>query len=367
MYLECSKDKILDAITRIEKTTNKNAALPVLSCALLVVSGKSLTVKATNLEVGVEITLPVKVTSEGVVAVPSQLLQQTLNAVKSNKPISISEEGGLLVITSENSKTSLKTLSFEEFPLIPRIDEVLVHTKIKVKDFITGIKSVIFSASLSSIKPELGSVYVYHKDNDLVFAATDNFRLAEKKVSLRVDHQFPSLLIPYKNCIEIIRILEGADGEVVIDVNKNSINLTTESVFITSRLVDALFPDYEQIIPKESVTSVSALKQDVVDAIRSLTVFSDKFNQISFTIHKADHKITLRAKNNDLGEGESTIKGKVTGEDVVISFNQRYILDGLQSITDESLIFSFSGPHRPLLIENAGHKNFRYLVMPMNR
>jgi len=367
MKIECLTEKLQDAVSRMEKTINKSSNLPILSCVLFVVSGKNLTLKATNLEVGVEITIPVKVHSEGIVATPAQTLQQLLNNLKSNKVITLSEEGGTLIISAESMRGTLKIIPYDEFPIIPRIDSPEANFSLKIKDLFLGMKSVIFSASLSSIKPEQGSIYIYHKDNALIFAATDSFRLAEKRIVLKTAKPIPPLLIPYKNCLEILRILDGIDVEIDMVMSKNQLNIKLPDFFITTRLVDGTFPDYEQIIPKEISTTVTLLKQDLVDSLKTLTIFSDKFNQLTFSVDKNKNLTTLETKSSEVGEGKSILKGRVTGEDLNINFNQKYIQDAFQSLTDESVNFLFGGLHKPLVIEGATNKNFRYLVMPMNR
>lgn len=367
MKIECVTLKLQDAVSRMEKTVNKNSNLPILSCILFVVSGKTLTIKATNLEVGVEITVPVKVHKEGIVATPAQTLQQLLSNLKVSQTVTIEEIGGVLAISSEAVSGTLKIIPYDEFPIIPRIDASESNFNLKTRDLFLGIKSVIFSASLSSIKPEQGSIYIYHKDNSLIFAATDSFRLAEKRIVLKNNKAIPALLIPYKNCLEILRILEGIEADIEIMTSKNQINITLPDFFITSRLIDGTFPDYEQIIPKEITTTATLLKQDMVDTLKTLTIFSDKFNQLTFSIDKSKNTTTLETKNSDVGEGKSTIKSKVTGDNLTINFNQKYIQDAFQSVPDESVNFYFGGLHKPLVIEGATNKNFRYLVMPMNR
>jgi len=150
----------------------------------------------------------------------------------------------------------------------------------------------------------------------------------------------------------------------MVKTTKNQISVATKTIYITSRIIDGVFPDYNQIIPKEFETTFTTLKQDIIDAIRSVSVFSDKFNQITFTIE--NNTALFENKNADIGEGRSRIKIKQEGKSLVIKFNQKYITDAFPSIPDETILFSFAGPHKALLIEGGSNKSFRYLVMPMN-
>ncbi len=366
MYIECQRDKLSEFVNKVEKITNKNASLPILSCILLVAKDKTLTNKATNLEIGVEVSIPAKVNKEGIVAIPSNIFSQTINNFQGGKIISLEEKDGFLVIKNEFSEVQLKTQSPQDFPLIPRGEEG-EGFNFKIKDFILGLKSVIFSASLSSIKPELGSVYIYPENQELVFVATDSFRLAEKRIISKQISNFPSMLIPQKNCLELIRVFDGVNEEADLFFSKNQISINTPTIYFTSRIVDGAFPDYKQIIPKKGEMVVHCLKQDLFDGLKAITVVFDKFNQVTLTTKTKEGLLVLSSKNTDVGEGEYKLKIKGEGEDVSVSFNQQYIKESFGGFLDDSITLTFGGPHRPLLIEGGKSSYFRYLVMPMNR
>ncbi|MCR4311179.1 MAG: DNA polymerase III subunit beta, partial [Candidatus Taylorbacteria bacterium] len=238
--------------------------------------------------------------------------------------------------------------------------------EINATDFVRGLKSVWYSSSVSSMKPELSSVYIYQEDGYFVFAATDSFRLAEQKVKMNVS-DFERVLIPYKNVTEIIRVLEGSTGTVLVHMNKNQIAFSFPSTYLTSRTVDGVFPDYRQIIPKEFKTEAVVLKEDLVRSLKVATIFSDTFNQVSVALGPKEKKFELTTKNSNLGENATLLEAALTGEGIAVNFNYRYIADCLQSISTDSITLSFAGPGRPVVIRGVGDRNFTYLVMPMNR
>ncbi|MEK7567663.1 MAG: DNA polymerase III subunit beta [Patescibacteria group bacterium] len=366
MYIECQKDKLSEFVIRAEKIANKNASLPILACLLLVAKDKNIIGKATNLEIGVEMSIPAKVNKEGVVAISANIFSQAINNLQGGKTVSLEEKNGFLVIKNDISEIQLKTQSPQDFPLIPKGEDGEV-VNFKIKDFVYGLKTVIFSSSLSSIKPELGSVYVYPENQELVFVATDSFRLSEKRIVSKQINNFPSILIPQKNCLELIRVFDGLNEDANLFFGKNQINISTSTTHFTSRIVDGSFPDYKQIIPKKGETVIHCLKQDLFDGLKAITVVFDKFNQVTFDTKIKEGFIILSSKNTDVGEGECKLKIKGEGEDIVISFNQQYIKESFSGFTDDSITLTFGGPHKPLLIEGGKSSYFRYLVMPMNR
>jgi DNA polymerase-3 subunit beta len=272
----------------------------------------------------------------------------------------------------------------EEFPNIPRIKDHQTFF-INSNDFLKGLKMVWYSASISDIKPELSSVYIYYQDGYAVFAATDSFRLAEKKILLKKTKEnsrenkgkdqkegieggdFGQILIPFKNIPEIMRILEGINDDVIIELSKNQIAFSYKGVYLISRVIDGTFPDYRQIIPKETKTEVVLLKQDIINALKISHIFSDKFNQIHVKISPQSGIFELRTNNKDIGETVYKLAGALTGEDIEINFNYRYIADCFQSIEADSISLSLCGLNRPMVMHPVGDTSFTYLVMPMNR
>ena len=146
--------------------------------------------------------------------------------------------------------------------------------EIESKKLIDGIKSVYYSASFSDIKPEISSVFIYQENNDLVFVSTDSFRLAEKKIKMRNLEEIEGIIIPFKNIPEILRVIGGFLGIIRICFNKNQISFSFENTYLTSRIIDGVFPDYRQIIPKDIKTEATLLKQDLINALNLSNIFS---------------------------------------------------------------------------------------------
>jgi DNA polymerase-3 subunit beta len=366
MKIECVRDKLAEAVSKAEKVTGKNLTLPVLSCILFEAKGRELIIRATNLDLGVEIVVPVKVVSEGKIAVPGNIISSFISTVIGSKNITLEVIDGNLKVTTDFNTTVIKSISHEDFPTIPLLnpDKKLV---IAPREFVKGIKAVWYSSATSSMKPELSSVYIYSDDESLVFVATDSFRLAEKKVKIKNIKEIGSLLIPVKNIPEIIRVLEGATGDVDVALNKNQISFRYDGVYLTSRVVDGIFPDYKQIIPKDHKTTVTLLKQDLVNAFKTATIFSDKFNKVSVKSHPSEKKFELTTKNADVGENTNSLEAVMEGEDIDINFNYRYITDCFQSIDSDSLSLDFSGLTKPLVVKGTSDRSFLYIVMPINK
>ncbi len=365
MKLECSIEKIKSALVTVDRITGKNLTLPVLGSVLWVATGKTLKLRATNLNIGIEIEVPAKIEKEGVIAIRSDILSSLFSVLSGDQMVSFELVNNNLSVITKSNTIILKSIPSEDFPTIPLIEgEVL---SIPASKFLEGVKSVYYSASTSEIKPEIGSVYIYPEDDLLVFVATDSFRLAEKKVKIKQKLSFNGILIPFKNTIEIIKVLENIEGDIKITLQKNQISFSTSSMYLTSRVIDGSFPDYKQIIPKNTATEVTLLKQDFISSLKVSNIFADKFNQVTFNIKPSEKVFEIEAKNNDIGENITLMSGALSGENIVLNFNYKYIIECFPSMISDSLVLQFNGSNKPMIIRSIGDSSFMYLVMPMNR
>jgi DNA polymerase III subunit beta len=366
MKIECIKEKLIEGIGKADRLTGKNLSLPILSCINLKATKNSLIIRATNLDCGIEIKIPAKVDAEGEIALHGGIMNSLLAGLPKEKNITLESKEGNVVISTGANTTLIKTFAPDDFPTIPKLDTQKI-IEISPKLLVKGLKSVFYSASMSTVKPELSSVYVFKEENDLVFVSTDSFRLAEKRLKIKDSLDFPAVIIPAKNVSDIIRTLENVTEDIKILFDKNQIAFETKDIYLMSRVIDATFPDYKQIIPKTFVTEVVVLKQDFIDSLKTSHVFSDKFNQVNVKALPSKKSFVISTKNSDVGEYTNTIDSSVTGQDVDINFNHKYISDCFSSIDTDSLVLSISGANKPLVLRGVSDKSFTYLVMPMNR
>jgi DNA polymerase III subunit beta len=366
MKIECIKDHLGEAVSKAEKVAGKNTSLPVLSGLYLSAENNSLTIKSTNLDIGISINLPVKVLEPGIVVVPAQVFSSLLSSLSSDKNISISTSGDVLEVKTNAIDTHIKTLPSEDFPLIPEISDDKAFS-LPARDLTFGLKSVIYAAAQGSMKPELSSISITHEDEFLTFAATDSFRLAEKKIRVRKIPHFKQILIPHKNAVEIIRLFDKGEEEVSLSIEEHQLALRAGSTYVTSRIVEGIFPDYKQIIPKETTSKATLLKQDLVNSLKTSLIFSDAFNQLTIHMNPTKGQFEIDSKNSTVGDNKYSLQAQLEGEELSINVNYRYFTDCLQSIGTDSISISFSGATRPILIHPIGDTSFLYLVMPMNR
>ncbi len=365
MKLETNIEKLKNAVGQAERITGKNLTLPILNSILLLASGKSLKLRSTNLSLGLEVEIPVKIEKEGILAISGNVLSGIFSNISQNEVVNIEGVDGNILIKTKKSKIKLKGQNCDDFPTIPRVEGT--SFEIEAKKLIDGIKSVYYSASVSEIKPEISSVYIYKDEDYLVFVATDSFRLAEKKIKAKGFDDMDSILIPFKNIPEILRVFGETSGDIKVCFNKNQISFSSDNIYLTSRIIDGVFPDYRQILPKNPKTQATILKQDLLNALKLSNIFSDKFNQVNLNIKPKEKIFELSSQNNDVGENKTYLDSALEGVDVELSFNYKYFLDCFQSMNGDSITIKVTDSAHPILISPVSDPSFTYLIMPMNR
>lgn len=364
MNFTCNRESIQKCIMNAERVTSKNSSLPILNSVLLTTNKNSLIIRATNLEVGVEFQIPAEIKKEGSITVPGALFSNILTNIPDEETISVSATNNVCKITTKSKNITVKGFVSDDFPTLPIINDGESFT-IQSQNFIQGVKSVLMSAALSDIKPEISSVYIYQKEKSLVFVATDSFQLAEKKINYNGEPLSQGVIIPVKNIIEIVKVFESLNENILFKITKTQISCVSKSVYITSRVIQGIYPDYEQILPKNNTTEVTILKQDLINTLKLSTLFSDKFNKIQFIIDPQEGKCLILTKNSDIGETELNLTVAMSGEPIEISLNGKHLFNCLNVINQDSITLQCNGFNKPAVIRGIGDPSFTYLTMPL--
>ncbi|MFH1472855.1 MAG: DNA polymerase III subunit beta [bacterium] len=366
MKIESIKDKLEEALVKAEKISGRNVTLPVLTGLHLSAHNNSLTIKATNLDLGISITIPVKVFEPGSVVVPAHIISTFITSLSRDRSVVMNTKNQVLEVKTTTTRTNIKTLPGDDFPLIPEIEDDESFS-LPARDLVFGIRSVIYSAAVGSMKPELSSISITHSGEYLVFAATDSFRLAEKKIGVKKIPNFKQILLPQKNAAEIVKIFDQKEEEISITIEEHQVAFRSPTVYLTSRVIEGNFPDYKQIIPKEITTKAIVLKQDLINSLKTSLIFSDAFNQLVFKVLPKAKQFEIDSKNSTVGENTNSIDASLGGDDITINVNYKFFVDCFQSIATDSVSLEFSGQTKPIVVQGVGDTSFLYLVMPMNR
>lgn len=363
MKFICLTEHLLRAVLLAERFVGKNLTLPVLGAVLLEASGRGLRVTATNLEHAVQIAVPGDSVQDGRVAIPVKPLSSFLQSVSEEKVSGEGKQGSLFVKTPFR-ETRIHGTNAEDFPLLPRIKKKNSFS-LAASLLQNGIESVIPAVSVSEFKPALTGVFFKTAGNALTLAATDVFRLAEKNIPLPEGraHGDCSFILPHRVAHEVRRAFGGdPDADVCISLGDNQVLLEGESVTILSRTIDGLFPDYQGIFPREFHTSSFLKRNDILGAVRGSSVFASKLNEVTLSFSK--EKLGIASSNSEIGEYRMETAASSSGKDVAMSFNYRYLLDGVAVLHEEDIFFGVTKDKA--LLRNKSDNSFLYMLAPIH-
>lgn len=334
-----------------------------MGAALLEASARGLRVTATNLEHAVQIAVPGDSVEEGRVAIPVKPLSSFLQSVSEER---VSGEGkqGALFIKTPFRETRIHGINADDFPLLPRVKKEDSFS-ISSPALQNGIESVISAVSTSEFKPALTGVFFKIAGNTLTLAATDVFRLAEKNIPLPGGQTRGacSFILPHRVAHEVRRAFGGDhDGDVRVSLGDNQVLFEGESVTILSRTIDGLFPDYQAILPREFHASSFLKRGDIMGAVRGSSVFASKLNEVTLSFSK--EKLGIASSNSEIGEYRMETAASSSGKDAAMSFNYKYLLDGITALHEEDVFFGITKDKA--LLRNKSDNTFLYMLAPIH-
>lgn len=366
MVITLEKKEFAEAVLRVARfAERRSATLPVLAGIAIVAGDDGIKLRATNLETGIDLKINGTIETPGVVVLPATTLREITGSFTDTGSIKLDYSGDTVVLSSKAGKSTLKTLSYDDFPTLPLPDAGKTKFSLPGNSLRTLMGSVAPFASPSTVRPELGSVLLSAEGGIVKAVATDSFRLAEKTLAVSGSVKPFSILIPAKNALDIVQTLPDDTVEVLLDEHQCA--FSWPGGIVTTRLVTVPYPDYQQIIPKSFACEATVLRKDFEAVLRRTAVFSDSFQKIRMQFENADKKIQFSARNNDVGDSNETISASLSGEPVELSFNHRYLGAPLPLMTTENLSLSCAGIGRPMIMKGVGDNTFLYLVMPMNQ
>jgi DNA polymerase-3 subunit beta len=364
MKVICTQENLKSGLSAVGRIISSSHTLPILNNLLLKTENGLLKVSSTNLEIAITNSIRCKVESDGVLTVASKTLIDLVNNLP-NKNITLENKDNQLFIEAENYHTSIKTMPAEEFPLIPSV-EGRNQIKLDAQELKIALEQVVFAASTNQTQPEISGVLFVREKGGFRIAATDRYRLAERKISVS-DTDFSELevIVPQKTCLEICRIIANQKGVVEMQFSETQVSVNFNEAQIISRLVDGQYPDYRQIIPVEFSTTSITERSAFINALRAVAIFGQNGSSVNILFSANDQQMVLTAESSDLGKSSVELPAKVEGKGGSLVLNYHYLLDCLSGMDSASVIVKMVDDNSPSLVVPEGKNDYIYLVMPI--
>ena len=328
--------------------------------------------RTDQFDFNVKYTMKTENSVDGSVSVPIHILDGVVETLVDNIT-TISLENKQLTVQTPSSTSDVYIADETE-----KDSEEETGTDIKKPDaksftirreiLVQGFKNVHHAAAESVIKPEIASVYIYTKNNSIYFVSTDSFRLAEMRFPLDNSPEDDiSLLIPEKNIVKILRVLEGvSDVDISLCTNDNAIYLFTESFIIKTNGIRGDFPNYKNIIPESFELTITLLRSDLQNFLKKARIFANKLNKLSFTA-QGEKSLIMEFGNETVGVTKNTIPAVIQGSvDTIPSFNYKFVYDVLSVIQDDRVVFSIpDDTKKPIMIRGVNSSNLTTIIAPL--
>lgn len=365
MEVTVTQENLNFALSNTSRIASSKAGLPILNNLLLRTDSSRLLIAATNLEVASSHRIGAKVTKPGSITVPAKLLSDFVQNLPKEQ-ITLVVTNNKLHITAKNSSSVINGVADDEFPELPVIDDkTAVSYTLSTEDFKHSVSQTIVAASSDSTRPILTGVYWHSFDKHLYLAATDGYRLTERRIIKTTSDV--TAVIPTSTLQEVLRTLRDDMNEIEILFDETQVTFRLAEVEITSRLIDGNFPDYRQLIPAKSDSSFTIRRTEFVRIIKIASLFArESGGGITLALDTETNKLTIHSIASEIGENSSEVDVQTTGETASVSLNSRYVIDALSVMSSQDVSFEFSGKLSPCIIhETDKNAAYKHIVMPL--
>ncbi|MFN4315382.1 MAG: DNA polymerase III subunit beta [Chitinophagaceae bacterium] len=362
-----SSSSLLKQLQHISGVISANTVLPILEDFLFEVEKNKLTVVATDLETVMRIQLEIEARESGKVCIPARILMDSLKNIP-DQPLTFNIDKNFGVeITSDNGKYKVMGENPDNFPKEPAADDTSSFT-ISAAALVTAINKTLFATSNDDLRPAMTGVFFELDKKGVQFVATDAHRLVRYK---RTDVSAPkndNFIVPRKPLTLLKGAIPVTDEELTLSYNSNHLFVKHGTTQMSCRLIDARFPDYRVVIPADNPYRLTVNKSDFQSALRRVSIFSNKStNQVALNISGSE--LQLAAQDVDFSfEGNERMKCQYTGEDLVIAFNAKFLIEMLNAADSDEVNIELSTPTKAGLIkptEQDENEDLLMLVMPL--
>lgn len=364
MELTVTQENFTKALSNVGRVASSKTGLPILSNILLRTDGNRLLIAATNLEIASTHLIGAKIITPGSITIPARLVSEFVSSLPKGT-VELKVKDSHLHVTSGNYSSIINGVVADEFPELPTIDETsTIQYSINTIDFKQAVSQTIITSSSDNTRPVLTGVYWHSFDGHLYLAATDGYRLSERRlVQTKSD---VAAIIPTSTLQEVLRVITDDASEVDMLFDETQVRFRVGESEITSRLIDGNYPDYRQLIPAESETNIVINSTDFVRITKIAGLFArDSGGSVTLTADKEKKTLSIHSIASELGENTSSATAEVSN-DGQVTLNSRYLSEALSVVDGDTVEFRFSGKLAPcVLTAKMKDVNYKHIIMPL--
>ena len=368
MRVTIERSLFLKALNHVQSVVERRNTIPVLSNVLVQAKSGTVTLTATDLDIEIVETVAAETSREGAATVPAHMLYDIVRKLPDGAQLQLDQgpDSSRVSITAGRSRFALQALPAEDFPDLSsgEFGNTFAVPATALKFLIEKTR---FAISTEETRYYLNGIYLHQakQADSLRAVATDGHRLAQAQVALPTGADgMPGVIVPRKTVLEIVKLIEGDDGDVEIALSSSKIRFKSGNLILTSKLIDGTFPDYERVIPRNNTKMLVTDAAEFAAAVdRVSTISLEKSRAVKLSLN--DGKLSLVVNNPDSGSAEEELMVEYAHDPIEIGFNSRYLLDVAGQITAETIRFEFQDSGSPTLVKDPKDDQSLYVLMPM--
>jgi DNA polymerase-3 subunit beta len=364
MKIIAKREAILGPLQAVIGVVERRQTMPILANVLLSAKGGKLAVTATDLEVELVATSEVDVQRNGEITLPGRKLLDICRALPEGVEMTLNLDGERMTVRARKSRFTLSTLPATEFPAV---DEINAQQTLKLpqKDFKRLLEKTHFSMAQQDVRYYLNGLLFETSAKTLRSVATDGHRLAFCEVDLPEGGKAgQQVIVPRKGVLELQRILGNEEQILEVAIGSNHVRVQIGDIRFTSKLIDGRFPEYGRVIPNQPPRLVTAVRDDLRQALQRAAILSnEKYRGIRFAVKPGT--LTIQSHNPEQEEAEEEVEVAYEGEEIEIGFNVNYLMDALAAIEGPEVQIGLTDGNSSCLIRSSIDAGCKYVVMPM--
>lgn len=365
MRITCARDLLLENLQTVLKTVATKSTMPVLSGIKLETGeGNAIELASTDMELSLRLTVEVGVEQEGAAVAPGRLLTDVVRSLPAGDvTLDFNDHDQLMEVTSGSASFKINCLPAADFPRLPVMPEDGAF-EIETKPLVDTINTVARAVSRDETRPVLTGILVKFTKDKLKMVATDSYRLSVREAAAETTiADKKEVIVPRASLEELARICGQAQPQkVAVGIIDGQAIFKAANVFLTSRLIEGQFPNYQQLLPEEFKHEIKVEKEELLEVVSRISLMAQKNAPLRLKFVQGE--LTVSAQTPQVGEARESLPVAFQGEEVEIGFNPEFLTDGIESVDEDSVMLRIISPLRPGLLKGT-NDDFLYLIMPV--
>jgi DNA polymerase-3 subunit beta len=375
MKFICTQSEMNTQLSSVSRAVPARPSRPVLGNILATADAdtQSVTLIGFDEVLGIESQFDAQVETSGSLTLPAKLLGDIVSRLPGEDiTLAVEDDEVTLTLTSSSGRYQVRGLSAEDYPALPTVDTGEV-VALPAEALLEGLRGSLFASSADETKQVLTGVHLMAETDGLEFAATDGHRLAVVQTSDEsgtsgADMAAMNVTVPAKALRELERMIQGyaSTEPVTVRLDETQVLFDLGSQKLTTRLLEGQYPNYRQLLPKQFARQVTLNRRDLVSSLERIAVLAGQKNDIiKMSLNSGDQVVSLSVEAQEVGSGQEDLQAQISGDDLDIAFNVRYLLDGLKAFDSSEVQLQCNAATSPAVMLPLGEIKMTYLVMPV--